>query len=83
MDEMQIFVYLRMVQQAMEPVGEELVVYEVNYQVDRKERRELEGVLHLREVRISDLDEIDQRGLTEDVQGRPLQIMKIAFLLKL
>lgn len=39
MDEMQIFVYLRMVQQTMEPVSEELIIHEVNEQVKRKERR--------------------------------------------
>lgn len=83
MDEMQVSVYLGVVQQPMKPVRQKLVVYDVNEQVEGKERRELEGVLHLREVRIPDFDEVDQRCLPEDVQGRPLQIMQVALLLKL
>ena len=47
MDEMQVSVYLGVVQQPMEPVRQKLVVYDVNEQVEGKERRELEGVLHL------------------------------------
>lgn len=40
----------------MEPVGQKLIVNDMNEQVKRQKRRDLEGVLHLREVRISDFD---------------------------
>ncbi len=58
-DCMQVTVYLGVVQQPMKPVGEELVVKDMQEEVEGQQGVPLQGVLHLREVRIAQFDEGD------------------------
>jgi hypothetical protein len=81
-DEVQVLVDPRVVQQPVEPVGEELVIRHVQKQVDRQHGIPHEGVLHPREVRIADFDKIYQGSLAEDVQRGPLDVVPVGLPLE-
>jgi hypothetical protein len=74
-DGMQRFIDGGVVEQTMDPVGEELVVAHVQQQVEDEDRSELEVVLHFGVVWIGQFNEADQRDLAEYVQEGPLHIV--------
>ena len=71
-----------MVQQSVEPIGEELIVCDMQDEVEGQHRLPAEGILRFRKIGIAQLDQIDQRCLTHYVQGRPLHIVPVPLLLK-
>ena len=82
-DEMQVPVYFGVVQKAVEPIGEKLIVCDVQQQVERQHGVPAEGVLRFGKIGIAEFDQIDQWRLAEDVQRRPLEIVPVALSLVL
>lgn len=65
---MQVPVYFGVVEKAVEPIGEELIVGDVQQKVERQHGVPAEGVLRFGEIGVAQFDQIDQRRLAEDVQ---------------
>ena len=61
----------------MEPVGEELIVCDMQDEVEGQHGLPAEGVLCFGKIGVAQFDQIDQRCLADDVQGRPLQIVPV------
>lgn len=73
-DVMQLRVQRRVMQQPMNPIGEELVKHHVHGQVHWEQVGDIPVVLHLRVERVAKLYERDQRRLDENVNHRPFYV---------
>lgn len=65
---MQGFIDSGVVKQTVDPVGEELVVADMQQQVEEEDRSKLEVVLHFGVVWVGQFNETDERDLAQYVE---------------